>query len=231
MCRGKNVCSELGTNPDHWNINAPLPIPNWVADQIDIFESAVNDFIAGDKESCLTKLKQIKNEEITNWYIEHGQMSGRHRKLILKVTPLQTIEESLRDEIRSPQKVQDAVFERDGYKCRYCGSKLLSQDFIRLFIKKLDSPLFQRGETNLTTHGIIHIAWPVADHVIPWNKGGRTNLENLVSSCATCNYGKDGYTIEQLGIQNPFNRKPILDNWNGLTDKLAPLENKLTSKC
>ncbi|MBN8697152.1 MAG: HNH endonuclease [Bacteroidetes bacterium] len=224
MCRGRNICSKLGTNPEKWDINSPLPTPYWFADQMDIFESAVNEFIVGDKESCLIKLKQIRSEEITNWYVEHGQMSGRHRNLILKVPPPPTIDVTLRDPIRSPQKIQGAVFERDGYKCRYCGNKLLSQEFIRLFIKKLGSQLFQRGETNITTHGIIHIAWPVADHVIPWNKGGRTNLENLVSSCATCNYGKDGYTIEQLGIQNPFYREPIPDKWNGLTNRIPQLK-------
>lgn len=226
MCRSKNICSELGTNPDNWNLFSPHPTPIWMAGQIDIFELAVNDFIVGNKDSCLNRIKQIKSEEITNWYIEHGQMSGRHRKLILKVTPPKTIDENLRDPIRSPQKVQNEVFERDGYRCRYCGNRLISQDFIRVFVKELDSPLFQRGGTNLTTHGIIHIAWPVADHVVPWNQGGRTDLTNLVSSCATCNYGKDGYTIEQLGIQNPFNRVPIIDKWNGLTDKLAELKNK-----
>jgi hypothetical protein len=70
------------------------------------------------------------------------------------------------------------------------------------------------------THGIIHLTWPVADYVVPWNQGGRTDLDNLVSSCASCNYGKDGNTIQQIGIHNPFDREPIIDTWNGLTDKL-----------
>ncbi len=224
MCRGKNTCSELGTNPATWDIYAPLRTPNWFAEQIDIFEKAINDFLAGDKESCIEKLKQIRSEEITYWYVEHGQMSGRHRKLILKIPPPQTIDESLRDPLRAPKKYQDEVFERDGYRCRYCGNKLISQEFIRLFIKKLNSSLFQRAETNLGTHGIIHISWPVADHVIPWNKGGRTDLTNLVASCATCNYGKEGLTIEQLGIKNPFDRNPVVDEWKGLSDKLSELK-------
>ena len=96
---------------------------------------------------------------------------------------------------------------------------------MRLFIKKINTSLFQRGKSNLTTHGIIHLYWPVADHVIPWSKGGLTNLENLVSSCATCNYGKAGYTIEQLGIENPFNRSPVLDNWDGLIEKITDIKN------
>ena len=225
MCRGKNFCSELGTNPVKWNFYAPISKPFWFTEQMELFESAVNDFISIDKNSCLDKVKKIKSEEIINWFIEHGQMSGRHRDLILNVIPKLTLDINQRDLIKSPRKFQDAVFLRDGYKCRYCGNRLISQNFMRLFIKKLNSSLFQRGKYNSTTHGVIHIYWPVADHVIPWSKGGRTNLENLVSSCATCNYGKAGYTIEQLGIQDPFNRSPIIDNWNGLNEKIDDLKN------
>jgi len=224
MCRGKNICSELGANPENWDTFSPLRTPNWIAEQFEIFESAVNDFFTGQKEACLQKIKQIKSEEITNWFIEHGQMSGRHRKIILKNLVPPKIPKEQRDTIRSPKKIQDEVFKRDGYRCRYCGNKIISQAFLRLFIKKLNSPIFYRGETNLTKHGIIHISWPIADHVIPWNQGGLTVINNLVTACATCNYGKDGYTFEQLGIQNPFNRQPIVDKWNGLTDKLALLE-------
>ena len=62
--------------------------------------------------------------------------------------------------------------------------------------------------------------WPVADHVVPWNLGGRTSLDNLVSSCATCNYGKDGYTLEEIQITNPFHRKVINSDWKGFSDKI-----------
>lgn len=224
MCRSKDTCSELGTDPKNWNTYSPLPAPNWMATQIDIFESAVNDLINGNRDACLNKIIHIRSEEITNWYIEHGQMSGRHRKLTLKITPPSIISKEFRVSVRSPKQFQNAVFERDGYRCRYCGNKLISQDFTRLFIKELGSPIFKKGNTNLSTHGIIHITWPVADHVTPWNQGGKTDLTNLVSSCAPCNYGKDGYTIEQLGIQNPFSRSPITDNWKGLTDKIGELK-------
>ena len=224
MCRSKDVCSELGVEIEKWNTNCPLPTPRWMNDQINIFLDAVDGFISGNKDACFFILKQLQNEQITLWYIEHGQMSGRHRNIQLKKLSPPPIEKSMRDTERSPKKLQNSVFERDGYKCRYCGNKLISQDFIRLFIKKLNSPFFKRGDTNLTTHGIIHLSWPVADHVIPWNLGGKTNLSNLISSCASCNYGKDGYTIEQLGISNPFNRVPIIDKWDGLVSKIPKLK-------
>jgi hypothetical protein len=223
MCRGVNTCSELGLDPTTWDKYSPLRTPAWMKSTIDTFENAVDDFIRGDKNSCLEKLATIKSKEITDWYIEHGQMSGRHRKITLNIPVPTSLPNELRDPVRSPARVQNDVFKRDGFKCRYCGNKLISQEFFRLFIKELNSPVFQRGGTNLATNGIIHIAWPVADHVIPWNLGGRTNLTNLVSACATCNYGKDGFTIEQLGIENPFNRMPLVDKWTGLTDKIESL--------
>ena len=220
MCRGKNICTELGTDSNTWSKESPLPKPEWMNKEVDLFISAVEAFIAGNKNVCIEIISQIRSDEITEWYIEHGQMSGRHRKLQLNITPPETIDISLRDPVRSPAKIQQKVFERDSYHCRYCGGKLISQEFLRTFIKSLNSPLFSRGETNLSTHGIIHITWPVADHVIPWNKGGRTSLVNLVSSCAPCNYGKDGYTIEQLGIADPFERSAKNSNWKGFKDKI-----------
>jgi 5-methylcytosine-specific restriction endonuclease McrA len=42
------------------------------------------------------------------------------------------------------------------------------------------------------------------DHVTPWSLGGRTDESNLVTSCWSCNYGKANFTVEQIGIRNPF---------------------------
>lgn len=220
MCRGKKHCTELDVDQSHWNKRAPLTIPDWFEGQIDIFIEAVDLFIEGDRAGCIEKILTIRDDEMTHWYIEHGQMSGMHRKRILNIKNGALIHESLRDPIRTPAKYQNEVFRRDGFRCRYCGCKLISQNFFRVFIKKLNASVFERGSTNLTTHGIIHAAWPVADHVVPWIIGGKTDLGNLVSSCATCNYGKAGYTIEQIGIENPLEFSPILDGWDGLESKV-----------
>jgi len=169
MCRGKKICFELSEDPKKWDLFCPLRPPIWMENQIDVFVAAVDAFVKGDKVLCLSTLNTLRNDEIQTWYIEHGQMSGKFRKDILGITPPSPIDEDLRDPLRAPKKYQDEVFTRDGYRCRYCGGRLINQKFIKTFIKKLDSILFIRGETNLDTHGIIHMTWPVADHVIPWN--------------------------------------------------------------
>jgi len=37
----------------------------------------------------------------------------------------------------------------------------------------------------------------------PHSLGGRTELDNLVTSCYSCNFGKAEYTLKQLGIDDP----------------------------
>jgi 5-methylcytosine-specific restriction endonuclease McrA len=224
MCRGKNECSELGTDPVKLDTDCLLRPPSWIDEEISKFVQALDQLIEGNREICLNILFNIRSYEITDWFIEHGQMSGRHRKNLFGIPKPELIPENLRDSLRAPKKYQNAVFNRDNYHCRYCGSRLISQQVIKTFIKALDSEQFKRGPTNLDTHGILHAAWPVADHVVPWNMGGKTNLENLVASCAACNYGKDGYTCEQIGISNPYTRVPIQDGWDGLVSKELKLK-------
>ena len=112
MCRGKLLCSELGTNYFNWDIHSPLPTPKWFTNEIELFELAVKDFLFGQRDAAVFKRNQIRNKEITRWYIEHGQMSGRHRTTILKVNPPLAIPNELRDSIRSPKRIQERVFKR-----------------------------------------------------------------------------------------------------------------------
>ena len=226
MCRGKDNCSELDLDPFNWDKHCPLSIPEWFDDEVTIFVKAIELFIKGNRNGCIELILSIRDSEMTDWYIEHGQMSGMHRKNILKIKREEPIPEELRDPLRSPTKYQNQVFIRDGYRCRYCGSRLISQMLLKAFIKQLNLAIIKRGKTNITTHGIIHATWPVADHLVPWVIGGRTNLENLVASCAPCNYGKAGYTIEQIGIDDPFKYPPKIDDWDGLESQIINVKSQ-----
>ncbi len=220
MCRGKSICTELGELPEHWPKDKCIELPKEAFEAVEEFKKAVNHFVEGNRELTITHINNICNEKLTYWFIEHGQMSGRHRKIVIQLDRPSAIPFESRDPVRSPSKLQNQVFERDGYICRYCGIQLVSQVFLKKFIKVLDYHKFRKGNTNLEQHAVIHFLWPVADHVIPWNLGGRTSLDNLVSSCATCNYGKDGYTLEEIQITNPFHRAVITSEWKGFSDKI-----------
>lgn len=55
------------------------------------------------------------------------------------------------------------VFKRDGFRCQYCGRS-----------PKIDENV------------ILHL-----DHIKPKAKGGTDEIDNLVTSCAECNIGKN----------------------------------------
>jgi 5-methylcytosine-specific restriction endonuclease McrA len=62
------------------------------------------------------------------------------------------------------------------------------------------------GRSNKIRHGISLTFRATADHVVPISHGGRTSLDNLVTSCWNCNYGKYNALLEQMNLENPFKR-------------------------
>ena len=226
MCRGIKHCTELDKDPLKWDQYSPLTRPFWMSKEVDLFIDSVKSYLKQDRIKAVELIHSIRDQEITDWYIEHGQMSGMHRKNLLNLPEPQIVDIQNRDKCRSPKKYQNSVFKRDNYHCRYCGNKVISQEFLKLFSRTINLPHFKRGKTNLTTHGIFHLTWPVADHLIPWTNGGETTIENLVTSCAPCNYGKAGYTIEQIRINSPLNQPVSQSSWIGLSQHIQDLKNQ-----
>ena len=54
------------------------------------------------------------------------------------------------------------VMKRDNFKCCACGASPATDPRV-----------------------VLHV-----DHVVPWAKGGRTEMDNLQTLCANCNQGK-----------------------------------------
>ncbi|MEX8546686.1 MAG: homing endonuclease associated repeat-containing protein [Mucilaginibacter sp.] len=59
-------------------------------------------------------------------------------------------------------RLRFSVFLRDGFRCTSCGK----------------SPVTHPGV-------VLH-----CDHILPWSKGGKTNMDNLKTLCSNCNLGK-----------------------------------------
>jgi hypothetical protein len=68
------------------------------------------------------------------------------------------------------------ILERDNFTCQYCGAT--PQDGAKLFI----------------------------DHIVPFSKGGKTHIGNLITSCFACNIGKrDKIILNCPGINKKNN--------------------------
>lgn len=75
-------------------------------------------------------------------------------------------------------KLRFQVFERDAYRCSYCG-------------RHLDALDVDAGE---------HL---VVEHVVAIANGGTSDLTNLVTACNTCNAGKGTRHTERFAAHQP----------------------------
>ncbi len=111
------------------------------------------------------------------------------------------------------------VYERDGYRCRYCtmhvfprskGSRIhqLIQAFPDLTpgLHLVNGSLHGSGKNGgIRNVDYAKFLWSLAapDHVAPRSHGGKTDLDNLVTSCSGCNYSKMDLTLEQMKVNPP----------------------------
>ena len=112
----------------------------------------------------------------------------------------------------------EAVFKRDGFRCRYCGCRV-----VRPGVRSLLTALFpdvvrwpggKGGDQS--KHAAFYALNGVLDHVEPYARGGGSSSENIVTACWPCNFGKEDHTIEELRLSDPRLRTPVVDDWDGL---------------
>jgi len=107
------------------------------------------------------------------------------------------------------------LHQRDGYHCRFCGIPVIRKE-VRERIRVVYLDALPWGRLNIEQHAAFQAMWAQYDHLTPHAFGGTNDLENLVVTCAPCNFGRMSYTLEQLGLIDPRSREPIRSNWDGL---------------
>ena len=127
-----------------------------------------------------------------------------------------TLAKELRAKERMPNSVDKArVHQRDGYHCRCC-----SMPVIRSTTRKLIHQAYPQaviwGDKEVEQHAAFQAMWAQYDHVVPHARGGTNDLENLVLTCAPCNFGRAGYTLQEVAVTDPRIRLPVQSQWDGL---------------
>src|SRR5690349_6983041 len=125
MCRQAESCILLGNNPDAWNKAVLLPPPMWFEDALLIFRDAAEQAAAGNRREAIQILKEIRSEEMRDWFSLHGEMSGEHRAKRLGI-PSPIVSPNQLGPHRSPSQDEQGAFERDSYTCRYCGLRQIA---------------------------------------------------------------------------------------------------------
>jgi len=112
------------------------------------------------------------------------------------------------------------IYRRDGFRCRYCGCRIVSPQ-AQSVISKLLPGAVQWGPLDTQLNAAFYTLKGVLDHVVPYAHGGTSEPDNVVASCQPCNYGKGKFLIQQVGLSDPRLRPPKVDEWDGLLRVLS----------
>lgn len=109
---------------------------------------------------------------------------------------------------------------RDGFRCRYCGLRVVVSSTMTK-LEALLPEVLPMGPTAITSHPaqcILRLTW---DHVVPHASGGSGGVDNVVASCGGCNFNKGDCWITELSLQTPSPPHPNPDGWDGLRGRLG----------
>lgn len=178
----------------------------------DLLDEALEAWQAGRRDDAVTALRKLDTERFRWAYYEGAAIAEARRDPRLHP---KTVAKELRDPRHLTAALRRAVAERDGWRCQYCGLRVVSGKVLsalgREFPDELsDSPDFAW-----------HMLRYTPDHVLSHACGGTNDEKNLVASCGTCQSQKSDCSIEELRLVDPRHRVRILDGWNGLTGKFG----------
>lgn len=183
----------------------------------DILNQAVDSHLIGDRVLAENLFKKANMREVWEWL-----NPGWSRPDLHVITPAphgdtQVVPRHLRDLDRNiAPSTKSAVLQRDGYQCRYCGIPVVHADIRKLAHRFYPSAVPWEPYDVTKQHSGFACLWLQFDHVVPHSHGGRSSLDNIVISCALCNFGKDKYTLRQLNLADPRLTPPTPSTWDGL---------------
>lgn len=181
----------------------------------DLLSIAANSLLAGDFRRCASFLAQADMRELSEFaYKVAGPISFEiHRQTRMpQFTPT-----TIRGIKRMPSKIiERQIYKRDGWHCRYCESRVISKEARNIF-RRYFPVVARKGRTNEDNHFGLATLSATLDHLVPHKRGGSNEPENLVTACGPCQFGRGVWLLEEVQIEDPRNRSPILDGWDGLT--------------
>ena len=107
------------------------------------------------------------------------------------------------------------IFARDGYRCRYCGARVVLREARRVFIQHLPDAA-RWGRRNNELHCAFNALHASIDHVLPFKRGGSSEPDNLITACGPCQFGRNDWLLEEVELEDPRQYQPVLDGWDGL---------------
>lgn len=210
---GRKVCME----DEFWAPRASFrrPIPE-VEVAADLLTLAVDRLLVHDEINARSYIEQANMPLLRAYTRSIASQVTRDIHRFREVPGLAAaVSKSERGPRQPPPATALDIYNRDGFRCRYCSCRVVhprAQGIIAKFIPRS----VQWGATDAELNAAFYTLKGVLDHVDPHAHGGKSDADNLVVSCQPCNYGKGNWFTRQLGLSDPRLRAPQVDDWDGL---------------
>ena len=209
----------LGDDEGAWPKHCVIEVPPDIKADIDrVIEAVQVAHLNPQKAKSIIGV--VNAEAMKRWFIDVALWSGFWRAERRNSAEANKTKKSIRIPIR--QKQLEELFNRDGWQCRYCGNPVGgNRKHFRKFAEQIEMSELIHGRTDETRHGIYLLMMASYDHVVPVNSGGSNEIQNLVTACWPCQFGKYRFTLEELGIDAPQSYSSYsLDDWKGIAGSL-----------
>ena len=204
----------VSSEPSRCSIREPVPeiFEAWY-----LLSAAADAHLNGDVVAAATLFTKADMPAVYDWAWADWQKPSLNIRIPKPENDYCKLPKSELDPARAPKKAtKQAVLARDGYRCRYCGIPVIDADIRKLVHELYPEAVPWASSAPEKQHSAFSCFWLQYDHVVPHSHGGRSDEDNVVISCALCNFGKLNYTLKQLDIADPRLRAPVPTRWDGL---------------
>jgi 5-methylcytosine-specific restriction endonuclease McrA len=191
------------------------PIPE-IADAARLLDAAVATHLIGRRDLAkelirLADMPALRDYTESLWGVRSPYVQYR---AIADAPPSLSRDQRVRLRMPNPDE-KAALYQRDGHHCRFCGMPVIRKE-VRERIRSVYPAALSWGTKNVEQHAAFQAMWAQYDHILPHARGGNNNLRNIVITCAPCNFARMNYSLDEVGVLDPFAREPVRSTWDGL---------------
>ena len=182
-------------------------------DAVRYLDAAVSAHLLGKRNLASELFRLADMDEIRRWTKSIWANSSVH---VRYPSAEPTRIRALRAETRMPSQVEkQRIHTRDGYNCRFCNMPVI-RSHTRKRIHDMYPDAVGWGSKEVEQHAAFQAMWAQYDHIVPHARGGLNDLENLILTCAPCNFGRGDATLQEVSVADPRARQPVPSHWDGL---------------
>lgn len=188
------------------------PIPE-LAIAADLLDEAADALLAGDRDRARARLREADTPTVHAFaakIMESWDTVIHRRRQVERPINVTKVPDR-----RPSQGIQTEVFARDAWRCRYCGVRVVLPKARKVLVDAFPDAVCWSGKDK-GLHAAFFALSAVADHVMPHVLGGSSDVNNPVTTCQCCNYGKGDRLLGEAGLIDPRTRLPVVDAWDGL---------------